>query len=59
MSQHHAEPGPVPPQPVSSSGFAPLAQPVFAVLWVAAVLGNTVTFKRDVPSSWLVNDLSA
>ena len=59
MSQHHAEPGPVPPQPASSSGFAPLAQPVFAVLWAATVLGNTGTFMRDVASSWLVTDLSA
>lgn len=38
---------------------APLRQPVFAVLWVAMVLGNTGTFMRDVASAWLVTDLSA
>ncbi|NMU92386.1 MFS transporter [Achromobacter ruhlandii] len=41
------------------SGFAPLRQPVFAVLWAAAVLGNVGRFMRDVASSWLVTDLSA
>jgi predicted MFS family arabinose efflux permease/quinol monooxygenase YgiN len=46
---------------VKSSGgsFAPLAQPVFAVLWAATVLGNTGSFMRDVASSWLMTDLSA
>jgi MFS family permease len=39
----------------SASSFAPLAQPVFAVLWAATVLG----FMRDVASSWLMTDLSA
>ena len=39
--------------------FAPLRQPVFAVLWAAAVLGNIGSFMRDVASSWLVTDLSA
>ena len=44
----------------SSGGtFAPLAQPVFAVLWAATVLGNTGSFMRDVASSWLMTDLSA
>jgi predicted MFS family arabinose efflux permease len=41
-----------------SSSFAPLRHAVFAVLWVATVLGNTGTFMRDVASSWLVTDLS-
>lgn len=49
---------PVPPKP-SASGFAPLRQPVFAVIWAATVLGNTGSFMRDVASSWLVTDLSA
>ncbi|PXW63409.1 MFS transporter [Chelatococcus asaccharovorans] len=40
-------------------GFAPLRRPVFAVLWVATVLGNTGTFMRDVASAWLVTDLSS
>ncbi len=44
----------------SSTGtFAPLYQPVFAVLWAATVLGNTGSFMRDVASSWLMTDLSA
>ncbi|MFC5067275.1 MFS transporter [Flaviflagellibacter deserti] len=42
-----------------SGSFAPLRQPVFAVLWAATVLGNTGSFMRDVASSWLVTDLSA
>ncbi len=41
-----------------SSGFAPLRQKVFAVLWIATVVGNTGSFIRDVASSWLVTDLS-
>ncbi|APO79007.1 major facilitator superfamily protein (plasmid) [Rhizobium etli 8C-3] len=47
--------------PASPPGgsFAPLAQPVFAVLWAATVLGNTGSFMRDVASSWLMTDLSA
>jgi MFS family permease len=40
-------------------GFAPLRQPVFAVLWAATILGNTGSFMRDVASAWLVTDLSA
>lgn len=43
----------------SGGTFAPLAQPVFAVLWIATVLGNTGSFMRDVASSWLMTDLSA
>jgi MFS family permease len=48
-------PGPNPPP----GGFAPLRQPVFAVLWAATILGNTGSFMRDVASAWLVTDLSA
>ncbi len=61
MTHHHPEPETEAPKPSasSSSGFAPLRQPVFAVLWAATVLGNTGTFMRDVASSWLVTDLSA
>lgn len=43
----------------SPSGFAPLRQKLFAVLWVATVIGNTGSFVRDVASAWLVTDLSA
>lgn len=52
---------PAPPPPASSApgAFAPLKRPVFAVLWVATVLGNTGSFMRDVASAWIVTDLSA
>ena len=39
--------------------FAPLREKVFAVLWVATVVGNIGGFVRDVASSWLVTVLSA
>jgi MFS family permease len=42
-----------------AGSFAPLAQPVFAVLWAATVLGNTGSFIRDVASAWMVTELSA
>lgn len=43
----------------TSGALCSLAQPVFAVLWIATVLGNTGSFMRDVASSWLMTDLSA
>ena len=43
----------------TAGAFAPLRQKVFAVLWVATIVGNIGTFVRDVVSSWLVTDLSA
>ncbi|MGH6646858.1 MFS transporter [Aquabacterium sp.] len=43
----------------SSSSFAPLRSPVFAVLWMATVLGNIGSFMRDVASAWMVTELSA
>ena len=46
------------PPPAASSGFAPLRQTVFAVLWVATIIGNTGSFVRDVASAWLMTDLS-
>ena len=45
--------------PPASSSFAPLRQPIFAVLWAATVLGNIGSFMRDVASSWMVTELSA
>src|SRR3982751_3358580 len=46
--------------PAKTGGsFAPLAQPVFAVLWVATVLGNIGSFMRDVARSRMVTELSA
>lgn len=41
------------------SGFAPLRQQLFAVLWGATIIGNTGSFVRDVASAWLMTDLSA
>ncbi len=41
-----------------SGSFAPLRQPLFVVLWVATVIGNTGSFIRDVASAWLMTDLS-
>lgn len=32
---------------------------MFALLWVAAILGNVGSFMRDVASSWMVTELSA
>lgn len=43
----------------SSGSFAPLRQPIFAVLWAATVLGNIGSFMRDVASAWMVTELSA
>ena len=45
-------------QSAASSGFAPLRQKVFAVLWAATIIGNIGSFIRDVASAWLVADLS-
>lgn len=42
----------------STSSFAPLRQRLFAVLWVATIIGNTGSFIRDVASAWLMTDLS-
>lgn len=47
------------PTPAAAGTFAPLAVPVFAVLWVATVLSNTGSFVRDVASAWLVTELAA
>ncbi len=44
---------------VSSSGFAPLRQTLFLVLWIATIVGNTGSFIRDVASAWLMTDLSS
>jgi MFS family permease len=46
------------PPAAADSGFAPLRQKVFAVLWVATIVGNIGSFMRDVASAWLVTDLS-
>jgi len=40
------------------SAFAPLRRPVFAIIWMASVLGNVGTFMRDVASGWLVTELT-
>ena len=43
----------------ASDSFAPLRQKLFAVLWVATIIGNTGSFVRDVASAWLMTDLSS
>lgn len=49
----------IPPvEPSSSSGFAPLRQTLFVVLWIATIVGNTGSFVRDVASAWIMTDLS-
>ena len=50
--------GPTPSPAATPSSFAPLRQTLFAVLWVATVIGNTGSFVRDVASAWLMTDLS-
>ena len=44
---------------MTDGSFAPLRQRIFAVLWMATVIGNTGSFMRDVASAWLATDLSA
>lgn len=45
--------------PATDEGaFAPLRERVFAVLWLATVLGNMGSFMRDVASAWLATELS-
>lgn len=48
-----------PPSDTAPGAFAPLRHRLFAVLWVATILGNVGTFMRDVASSWLVTSLSS
>ena len=50
--------GPPPAASAPPGAFAPLRQRLFAVLWLATVLGNIGSFMRDVASAWLVTDLS-
>ncbi|MFN6994551.1 MAG: MFS transporter [Aquincola tertiaricarbonis] len=58
--EHHHAAAPAPaPTAAPGGSFAPLRQPVFAVLWTATVLGNIGSFMRDVASSWMVTELSA
>ncbi|HZH11997.1 MAG TPA: MFS transporter [Microvirga sp.] len=48
--------GAAPPPPPGT--FAPLRHTLFAVIWMATVLGNVGTFMRDVASAWLVTEIS-
>ncbi|OWW21193.1 MFS transporter [Noviherbaspirillum denitrificans] len=43
---------------VAPGPFSPLGQRLFAVLWVATVIGNIGTFMRDVASGWLAAEIS-
>jgi MFS family permease len=58
MTDDHTSTTQKPAPQIASSGFAPLRQPVFAVLWAATVLGNIGGFMGDVASSWLSTELS-
>ena len=61
MNHNHSDHPPAQPAaPAQPSGgsFAPLQQKLFAVLWIATVVGNTGSFVRDVASAWLMTDLS-
>jgi MFS family permease len=46
------------PAAEGEGAFAPLREKVFAVLWVATVLGNVGSFMRDIASAWIVTELS-
>lgn len=46
------------PISASAGGFTPLRQKLFAVLWIATIIGNTGSFIRDVASAWIMTDLS-
>ncbi|WON77713.1 MFS transporter [Serratia sp. UGAL515B_01] len=54
MSQHTSK-----SVSASVSMFESLRQRLFAVLWIATVVGNTGSFIRDVASAWLMTDLSS
>ncbi|WP_312412088.1 MFS transporter [Comamonas sp.] len=54
----HPPAQPAAPAPPAGGSFAPLQQKLFAVLWIATVVGNTGSFVRDVASAWLMTDLS-
>lgn len=43
---------------IPGGSFAPLRQTLFAVLWVATIIGNIGGFVRDIASAWLMTDLS-
>lgn len=58
MTEHAAPPALPSTTPPPGGSFAPLRQTLFAVLWLATVIGNTGGFVRDVASSWLMTDLS-
>lgn len=54
-----APPGSAPGAATRSSGtFAPLRNRVFAVLWVATLVGNIGTWMRDTTSAWLMAELT-
>ncbi len=46
------EPGPPP------GAWAPLAQPLFRALWIAALVSNVGTWMQDVGASWLMTSLT-
>jgi len=52
-------PAPASAPPAPQGALAPLRERVFAVLWVATLVGNIGSFIRDVASAWIVTELSA
>ena len=48
---------PAPTKPAEGA-FTPLREKVFAVLWIATVLGNVGSFMRDIASAWIVTELT-
>src|SRR6516225_5145242 len=44
--------------PDSSSAWAPLGEPLFRSLWIAAVISYTGTWMQNVGAGWLMTDLT-
>jgi MFS family permease len=45
-------------QASDASGWAPLRQPIFRVLWIAGLFSNVGMWMRDVAGAWLMTSLS-
>lgn len=52
------KPPPAVPTPDGQGAWAPLAQPVFRALWIAALVSNIGTWMQDVGAAWLMTSLS-
>jgi len=47
------------PAGAASSAWAPLAQPLFRALWIAALASNVGTWMQDVAGTWLMTSLTS